>query len=147
MTVNNFLFGTTVAMDTQVMLTEYQKAQDSAQYTDSEIWSSTNITWAAMLVLLGLVLGNITELLYRPLITVVSVLGLVLVGFQWDVQRLSRSITHQKYARCKEIEKALGMTQHLNLRYPRGRQTVWYRIVCTLFVVAWVVILYMVWHG
>lgn len=128
----------------QVLLTEYEKAQDSAQYHDGEVWSVCTVTWAAMLILLGFVMGNVSNCRLRPLLTVLSVLGVLLVVLQWEVQRWCRIVKNQKYKRCRDIEEQLGMHQHRGLEYPPGRFTLLFRVVSLFFLAAWGAVLYMV---
>ncbi len=48
----------------QILLVEYQTAQDSAEHHDALLWNVTAIIWGANLVLIGFVLQSIgrTEL-------------------------------------------------------------------------------------
>jgi hypothetical protein len=136
----------TAGMDTkEVLLAEYDKAQDSAQHHDNAVWSVTNVTWAAMMVLLGFVISNIEKAELRIIITLSSVLGLLLVCFQWENHRVCRNVKLQKYRRCKEIEKELGMKQHTELVYRGGYLSTLYRTISVLFIFAWFYVLGYVW--
>lgn len=60
------------------LLVEYQAAQDSAHHHDNMLWSTTSIMWGASLLVIGFVLQHLEDATLRPLITALSVLGLVL---------------------------------------------------------------------
>ena len=120
-------------------LVEYQAAQDSAQFHDLLVWTSTGITWGLTLVLLGFALSNITK--HLP-VAVSSVIGILLVLFQWQVQRSLKSVKNQKYARCKEIEREFKMTNHSKVVYEPGSQSTVYRFICASMIAAWLTVLY-----
>jgi uncharacterized membrane protein len=123
----------------KVLLTEYQAAQSSAQHHDQLLWIVTSIVWGGSLALMGIILN-------RPmpgLLGVISsfflcVLGSILIVFVWSAQRQFRHLKNQKYERCKEIERELGMLHHLATK--AGSQTEWYNVIMTLFLVAWLLV-------
>lgn len=124
------------------LLMEYHKAQDSAQFNDGIVWTSTGITWGMTIVLLGF---SLTHLDAKIPVTLVSALGVFTILFQWQVQSTQRSVKNQKYERCREIEKELGMRANLNLRYPRNRQTAFYRAINSCFLALWIYALGAAW--
>ena len=120
-------------------LVEYQAAQDSAQFNDLIVWASTGITWGLSAILLGFALSNPTR---RIPVEILSILGILLVVFQWQVQGSLRSVKKQKYDRCKQIEAEFKMTNHSGVVYQHGSQTAVYRGICGLMIAAWLTILY-----
>jgi hypothetical protein len=125
-----------------VLLVEYQKAQDSAQFHDGLVWTSTGITWALSLVLMGFTLNNLRS---QIPVTAFSIIGILLICFQWEVQRIFRSVKKQKYERCKEIEGPFDMRNHSMLVYESGGQTFLYRLVCASMIAGWLAVLYASW--
>jgi len=102
-----------------VLLVEYQKAQDSAQFHDQITWASTAVTWALSGAMLNFGFNHICQ---RIPTTFVAVVGIFIVCFQSMFQASSRSIKLRKYERCKSIERILGMTQHSTASYVPGAE-------------------------
>lgn len=126
---------------------EYQAAQDSAQHHDTLIWSVTSVMWGSALLLMGFILPALKEAALRPLITLLSVLGIALTVFLWIFASQFSDVMRHKYARCKAIEDALGLEQHRTLRWPSGRQRLLYGVVQLVFLIAWLTVLWTVWCG
>jgi hypothetical protein len=124
---------------------EYQAAQDSAQHHANLIWSVTSIMWGTSLVLMGFILGALKEPALRPLITVLSVLGIVLIVFLWIFALQYNAAMRHKYARCKEIESTLHLRQHSTLRWKSGSQRILYGVVMVVLLTAWVAVLWTAW--
>jgi len=124
------------------LLVEYQKAQDSAQFHDGVVWTSTGISWAMSVVLLGFALAHLD--LKIP-ITAAAVLGVCVVCFQLQVQALCRSIKGQKYERCRQIEGKLGMRANRELKYRPAQQTLFYRAISVCFIALWACVLFVAW--
>jgi hypothetical protein len=122
------------------LLVEYQAAQDSAQHHDNLIWSITSVVWGASLLMLGFLLGRTSDPSSKPIVLLLSVLGIFLNVKVWIYTYQLASVKIQKYERCKAIERQLGLQQHSTLRYPAGRQKVLYSIVMVLFILVWVVV-------
>jgi hypothetical protein len=127
------------------LLVEYQAAQDSAQHHDSITWTVISIVWGASLVLMGFILGNLQDRHLRPLLTVLSMLGIFLTAWVWYARGQLNEIKKQKYERCKSIERILGMNQHSVLKYEKGRIGSAIAIMSVAFIVAWVALLFTVW--
>lgn len=127
------------------LLVEYQAAQDSAQHHDILLWTVTGLMWGASLILLGFVLEKLTDPTLRPLITAVSVLGIVINVTVWIFALQFNSVKRQKYARCKELEKQLNLSQHRNLRYASKSQGILYGIVMLIFIFTWIIVIWTMW--
>jgi hypothetical protein len=124
------------------LLVEYEAAQNSAQHHDGLVWSTTNVIWAASIVLLGFALdamkdGFESNWVVNVALLAVSGLGIVLNGIlgEWTAQL--RDVKRQKYKRCKEIEDLLVLGQHTTLDYKAGAQTRRHRCVRCAFIVVW----------
>jgi len=87
-----------------VFLTEYQKAQDSAEHHDSLLWTMISIVWAGNLVLIGLVMSTIGVHQDKLLATLLAFLGFVLLVAACVLAFLFASVKNQKYERCKTLE-------------------------------------------
>jgi len=121
---------------------EYQAAQDSAQHHDSLVWSVTSVIWGGSLILMGFILAASKEDSLRPVLIVLSLLGIVLTIGVWAFALQLNAVKRHKYARCKEIEAVLHLRQHSTLRWASGSQRVVYGIIMVLFLAAWAVILW-----
>lgn len=123
--------------EVSILLAEYHAVQASAQHHDSLIWTATGIIWAASLVLLGIVVGNVGDARTRLPLAGVAVIAVLLHVFLMIVQTELRAIKRQKYERSKWIETKLSMRQDSSVCHDEGSQTQWYRIIQILFIVAW----------
>jgi hypothetical protein len=131
----------------EVLLVEYQAAQESAQHHDNLIWTVTTILWSATLVLFGFVLGSLDKPNLRPILIFLSILGIILTIAVWGFALQFNSVKRQKYNRCKTIERLLGMRQHRELKFSAGWQRIIYGIVTMLFIIVWVKVFVMVWNN
>ena len=133
------------AEKTQIMLVEYQKAQDSAEHHDSVKWTVTSIAWAANLILMGIVVDSLEEASDdRLLLALASVVGLSSLVFSAIVWFVLSKVMRDKYKKCAEIEKELGMTQHTNQQssYSAGIITSLHAAITVVLSGVWVSILY-----
>ena len=128
----------------EVLLVEYQAAQESAQHHDNLVWTVTALIWGGMLVLFGFVLGNLDNSSLRLILILLSIIGVALTIAVLVFTLQYNSVTRQKYQRCKTIELLLGMRQHNELKYTRGLQKIIYSIITILFVIAWFVVFLLV---
>ena len=123
----------------QALLVEYEKAQDSAEHHDHLVWLVTSILWSANIVLLGFLydsIANATESTRTGWLLIPSLLGLAMSGSVMSFVGDFREIKKRKYERCKAIEKKFGLSQHTSLEDMRFRQTVPFKLITWMFVVA-----------
>lgn len=143
----NHLRGILMKNDKEVLLVEYQAAQESAQHHDNLIWTVTAIIWGGMLVLFGFVLGNLANANLQLILTLLSIIGLVLTIAVLVFVLQFNLVMRQKYQRCKTIEKLLGMGQHSELKYSSGLQKIIYNIITVFFVIAWFTVIWLAWKA
>jgi hypothetical protein len=127
----------------EVLLVEYQKAQDSAEHHDGLVFNTTSLNWVGSAVLMGFVLNGIDAhptTSHKVALLSIAAVGFLLSYFVWRWVRQLRKTKVAKYNRCKEIEKELGMTQHSSLQYRAGSQTHDYEVLMSAFLTAWVVV-------
>jgi hypothetical protein len=101
----------------EVLLVEYQKAQDSAEHHDRLVWTVTSLNWVGSAVLMGFVLSALgsdraPSGSYKAALIAISGIGIVLSCLVWRWARQFRRFKNVKYARCKEIEVLFDMEQH-----------------------------------
>ena len=133
--------------DKEVLLVEYQAAQESAQHHDNLIWTVTALIWGGMLVLFGFILGNLDNANLRFILILLSIIGIALTIAVLVFTLQYNSVTRQKYQRCKTIELLLGMRQHNELKYTPGLQKIIYNIITILLIIAWLIIFWTVWKN
>jgi hypothetical protein len=134
-------------IDKEILLVEYQKAQDSAQHHASMSWTATSIIWAASLVLIGFVYNNLTDSKLALLLTFICVLGtLLIIIVNLMVISLEKTMK-SKYRRCKEIEKVLAMKQHTEIESSGISFRVFYNIITLLFIAVWSSSVWFIWLG
>jgi hypothetical protein len=131
----------------EILLTEYTAAQESAQHHDAMAWTSTGISWGLVVIFLGFAFSNLHLVHLRVPLTIVALVGLLLIAFQWQVHALCRRVKRQKYQRCNDIELLLGMTAHRALRYREGANTFFYRVISAGFALLLIAALYSIWFG
>ena len=128
------------------LLVEYQAAQDSAQHHDNLLWSVTSVIWGGSLVLMGFTLGGLGDDAVRPVVTILSFLGIALTICVSIFSFQLNAVKRHKYARCRAIEAVLNMQQHTTTRWPVGLQRILYSILMLFFLIAWIAILLTAWH-
>ena len=129
----------------QILLVEYQAAQDSAQFHDGLIWTVSSIMWGGSLVLLGFMVAAEHGPGNANLAVVIALLGLLLNVSVWVISWQLRKIKNHKYKRCKAIEKELPpLEQHKSLDHFRGMQTAIHSIINVLFCICWLYVLLIV---
>jgi hypothetical protein len=126
-----------------VLLVEYQKAQDSAEHHDDLVWSITALNWVGSAVLMGFVLSGLTDS-HPSWGHKIALLSIAFVGFGlsvcvWRWARQVGAMRNHKYGRCKEIEQSLGMRQHTEAPW-RGRQRREYSFLMSAFLATWIVL-------
>ena len=128
-------------IEKDILLVEYQKAQDSAEHHDNLVWTISSIILSGMLVLIGFSLNFLSDPTFKSLILPIVILGILLTIFLWILQSDFRSIRIQKYERCKKIEEKLGMEQHTKLKYATGIQTKMYKGILIMLILIWILVL------
>jgi len=127
-----------------VLLVEYQKAQDSAEHHDTSVGNVTSL-WLGSAVLIGFVLSVLSgkhPSHYKTPLFMVALLGITLTILvtTWAIR--AGELKKNKYERCKAIERKLGMRQHSQL--PKKRQW-WqdyaYNVLMSLFFATWLTLL------
>lgn len=135
---------------TEVLLVEYEQAQSSAQHHDGLVWATSNVFVAISAALLAFAGSAVIQLpttaprypmALALLLLLVTVVGVGLLRFARKCQQDFLNIKRQKYARCKEIERALGMCQHLQTSHPGGSQTTGYLVLLLGIGLIWVSVL------
>ena len=132
----------------EILLVEYQAAQASAEHHDDQVWSVTSLNWVGSAVLMGFVVNGIgthQPTSHRIALSFIAGAGILLSVFVWIWARQGRLIKNQKYARCKQIERELGMTQHRGVKHPAGYQRFQYSCLMVAFLTAWFVLIVVVW--
>jgi len=93
-----------------ILLVEYQKAQDSAEHHDYLSWIATSILAGGMLILLGGMIEPISQMdqTQRAVLIMASLLGLILSFIFLSFLILSfRNKKNAKYKRCQDIEEEI----------------------------------------
>jgi hypothetical protein len=130
-----------VSLYYEKLLVEYESAQDSAQHHDNLVWTTSGLIWASSIVLLGFVLNSLSGqpnklfILGLSIISILMYVALLIFAFQFAY------IKKQKYNRCKEIEKVLGLKQHSTLKYKGWIQRVIYIIIISVFIIFWILVI------
>ena len=133
--------------DKDRFLTEYAKAQDSAEHHDTLIWTATGVACAANIALLIFVIRKDALLNYPITTTLLGILGMLLIGTVWYLADALIALKKRKYDRCKDIEKLFGFWQHRETEryYPAGRQRSVYNLCMITILVVWGFILGLIW--
>ncbi|MFI5059495.1 MAG: hypothetical protein ACHQLQ_15085 [Candidatus Acidiferrales bacterium] len=120
---------------------EYEKAQDSAEHHDNLLWTVTGLIGGGMAALFGFVLGKQPQELPKLLGIYAASMGIAMTVSVGLFVHSFASYRNQKYARCKDIEKLLGMNQHSGLRDPKPAQRHVVYLLFLLFFVGWAFLL------
>jgi hypothetical protein len=130
-----------------VLLVEYGKAQDSAEHHDNLVSSIASLNWVGSAVLLGFVIGRVggTPDWKEKIASVgLAVLGLMIAWFVWNWAQQQADVKRQKYDRCKEIERELGMRQHSALAYPSRYMQRGFAALTLFLGVVWLVLVVLI---
>ena len=87
----------------EILLVEYQKAQDSAEHHDTLLWTVSGLVLVALTIFFQSITKDVLA----------SVLGLILLFALWVFANSFRYYKNISYNRCKDIEKTLGMNHHI----------------------------------
>jgi hypothetical protein len=121
----------------EVLLVEYQ---DSAEHHDNLVGNVTSL-WLGSAIFIGFVLSGLTSnqaAEYKPVLCLVIALGMFLTVLVGTWARRAGELKKAKYARCKQIERLLGMKQHLLVGDTRTWQGLAYMVLLLLLLLAWV---------
>lgn len=131
-----------------VMLCEYNAAQDSALHYNSLLWQVISIFTAANAVLVGIGLSiapqACTTLSGFLLILGAAFLGMLMNGFAWACSEVFRTFQANKYDRSKAIEQQIstptGQTMELHTKHksPCISQKWFYRFVLFVSILYWI---------
>ncbi len=138
---------TTKEIHHEILLKEYEKAQDSAQHHDNLVWSITSVNWVGSGVLMSAVLQGLSRpstFFNKTALIGLSTVGILLAVLVWRWTYQMRRVKVSKYLRCKEIETTLGMKQHSDLKYQHASQTRGYGLLMSLFITVWFLIVAMI---
>jgi hypothetical protein len=130
-------------VDREILLVEYQKAQDSAEHHDNIVGSVTSL-WLGSAIFIGFVLSGLASgdaADYKSVLYLVIVLGMLLTVLVWTWATRVSELKKQKYERCKEIERILGMEQHLRVGPARRWQDHAYTALLGALLLAWLALL------
>lgn len=138
-----------MSSDENRFLTEYSKAQDSAEHHDNLIWTATGVIYAANVALLIFVIKKDTLINHRITSTLLGLLGMLMIVCVWLLSDTLIALKKRKYKRCKELEDKFGFEQHRNesKNYPSGRQRLVYNLCMGMFFFVWGVVLTLIWNN
>jgi hypothetical protein len=141
----------------EILLVEYQKAQDSAEHHDALVWEVTTLNWIGSAVLMGFVLSGIgshPSASHKLALLSIAFVGIMLSTFVWIWARQFGRFRNEKYSRCKAIEAELGMGQHSSTQWPgSATQHRWwlplsqrrhYSVLMVAFLATWLVLVVIV---
>ena len=114
-----------------LLISEYEKSQDSAEHHDHLAWFVTSIFRGGSLVLIGTIFSALIQvkklsLTWSIIVILFSILGMYTTFIIKKFHETYRKIVNRKYDRCKEISdhsKTRGIfTQHTEcfLKYQKG---------------------------
>ena len=130
-------------VDREILLVEYQKAQDSAEHHDNLVGAVTSL-WLGSAIFIGFVLSGLASsdaAQFKVVLYFVIALGMLLTVLVGTWADRATKLKKLKYNRCKEIEGVLGMKQHLRVDEGRPWQDGAYLLLLALLFAAWVVLL------
>lgn len=94
------------------LLVEYTATQDKIDHADQITWQRATVLIAAVVTSLAVVVAKVVDVSYPTLIAVSAwFTGIIIMWYLWD-RRLQTEGT-LKFKRLHEIEKMLGLRQHL----------------------------------
>lgn len=96
-----------------IKLIEYQKAQDSAEHFDTMIWTLISIGIVASIIIFHIFWTDRPENIVYALIMLISG-AFIIYYFSFLIEKANQ-IKIMKYDRCKDIEKDLGLKQHIEV--------------------------------
>ena len=133
------------------LLVEYESAQSSAQHHDGLVWTVTNVLWALSFALFGFVVSLLDKerlmslVPFRVLLTLVCFVGFSLPAYAWVFARQLARLRNSKYARCKTIERKLGLRNHSDVNHPKTFQQQIYGAMVLSIGLLWLYLAAMLW--
>ena len=128
----------------QILLAEYERAQEAAYHADVLIYEVAAIIWSGNTLLLGFILEARPEFGIQFIVAVLSVLGILTSLFVTRTHTLSKIGQRVAYEICQEIEKSAAFTHKLHTRideiYPRGAAGAWIKGITAAFIFVWGVV-------
>jgi hypothetical protein len=124
----------------KIHLTEYAKAQDSAEHHDTLLWTVVGILVSGIAALFGFALQYFDGNQPKWKFGLLAVLGMLFSALIWFFVSSFAGIRKQKYDRCIKIEELLGMKNHRDLRFCGCQRAVVYT-VGGLFFLTWLILL------
>ncbi len=125
----------------EVLLNEYERAQDVAQHSDAVFWEITAITWGANTLMLGFVLEAISDCKARLLIEVTAVLGMVLSALPAATYHSGKIGQRISFQACRDIEARLQtfarLHTNIDVKYPRHFVKWLVYVVTGFFALSW----------
>jgi len=125
----------------EVLLDEYERAQDVAQHSDAVFWEIAAITWGANTLMLGFVLEAIADWKARVLIEFTAVLGMVLSALPAATYHSGKIGQRISFQACRDIEARLQTFARLHTKidaeYPRHFVKWLVYIVTGFFALSW----------
>jgi phosphoribosylglycinamide formyltransferase-1 len=107
------------ARSTEILLNEYERAQEVAQHSDAVFWEITSIIWGANTLLLGFVLEAIKPGTANSLITATAMIGTVLSLLVLGTYYSSKVGQKIAFDICRRIESQLSTFHRLHTEITR----------------------------
>lgn len=125
----------------EILLAEYERAQEIAHHVDIIIHEVAAIVWGADTLLLGFILEVQCKPENEGLVIVAAILGIAISLYVPWVQWLTKKGQYVAFAICKEIETELPISHQIHNRIHKvylkkgGHWAIW--ILTGVFVVGW----------
>lgn len=129
-----------------LILAEYDRAQEIAQHTDVVIHEVAAIIWGANTLLLGFILEVNCDSSNQRLVVLTALLGMITLVYVPWVQFLTKRGQKVAFEICREIESEFPLRHQLHTRihavyFKKGGQiAIW--ILTGLFIVAWIIVIH-----
>ena len=123
----------------EILLCEYNAAQDSAQHHDKEAWSRFSIFSVIISGLFAILVSTVNNVNFLIKIAL-SFLGMILATMLILIHIHYSFLINHKYTVCKNIEKKLGMIgNHTNS--PKSCFKEYFILIMILFIILWTIYL------
>ena len=141
----------------EIVKLAYERSEENAYHDDILMWEVASIVWGANTLLLGFILEAIDNSNARPLIIVLSIIGIFLTVFVFHFFLLGKIGQRVAYNLCHEIERDFpeelrlhsrirakyeeGVKQFRLFGHPIGRAQRWVVALTVVFVFGWLFVL------